>query len=128
MLVRASLIAMLACGCWTRDVSTPPPASPASPAPATPAPVAAPASPVDAPDSDDHTGFDLYTTPSGITSWQLDGEVRHDRLPARIRGISPGPHALVIDGPPGYANGIETVTVERGQAQKVMIELKLTAP
>jgi hypothetical protein len=43
--------------------------------------------------------------------------------PSRIRGIAPGDHGIVIEGPPGYASKTETVTVELGQAPKVMIEL-----
>ena len=80
------------------------------------------------PESDDQTGFDLYTTPSDVTSWRIDGEVRHDRLPSRIRGIAPGDHEIVIEGPPGYASKTETVTVELGQAPKVMIELAPASP
>jgi eukaryotic-like serine/threonine-protein kinase len=73
--------------------------------------------------ADDRTGFDLYVVPSGITRWRLDGELRTDRLPSRIRGIAPGVHAVVIEAPPGFMSQSQNVTVAVGQAQKVTIEL-----
>lgn len=73
--------------------------------------------------ADDHTGFDLYVLPAGITRWRLDGELRTDRLPSRIRGIAPGVHAVVIEAPPGFMSQSQNVTVEAGQAQKITIEL-----
>jgi hypothetical protein len=73
--------------------------------------------------TDDHTGFDLYVIPAGITRWRLDGELRTDRLPSRIRGIAPGAHAVVIEAPPGFMSQSQSVVVQAGQAQKVVIEL-----
>jgi eukaryotic-like serine/threonine-protein kinase len=73
--------------------------------------------------ADDQTGFDLYVVPAGITRWRLDGELRTDRLPSRIRGIAPGPHAVVIEAPPGFMSQSQNVVVTAGQAQKVTIEL-----
>ncbi len=73
--------------------------------------------------TDDQTGFDLYVVPAGITRWRLNGELRTDRLPSRIRGITPGPHAVVIEAPPGFMSQSQNVVVTAGQAQKVVIEL-----
>lgn len=73
--------------------------------------------------ADDATGFDLYVDPAGITRWRLDGELRTDRLPSRIRGIAPGVHAVVIEAPPGFMSQSQNVTVVAGQAPKVKIEL-----
>ncbi|MEZ4359452.1 MAG: protein kinase [Kofleriaceae bacterium] len=75
--------------------------------------------------ADDQTGFDLYVVPTGVTHWRLDGEVRTDRLPSRIRGIAPGVHAVVIDAPPGFMSQSQNVTVTAGKAQKVTIELPI---
>jgi hypothetical protein len=72
---------------------------------------------------DQDTGFDLYVTPGGISSWKLDGEGRNDRLPSRIRGIAPGVHTVQIDPPPGFLSQSEQVTVEPGKAPKVEISL-----
>ncbi|MEP6865839.1 MAG: hypothetical protein ABJE66_34785 [Deltaproteobacteria bacterium] len=44
---------------------------------------------------DPNTGFDLDVSPQ-VTQWRIDGEVRTDRLPSRIRGIAPGPHTIQI--------------------------------
>ncbi|HET7504494.1 MAG TPA: protein kinase [Kofleriaceae bacterium] len=87
-----------------------------------PAPQVAARPPVVAPDP--ATGFDLYVTPTGITQWKLDGEVRTDRLPSRIRGISPGPHAVQIEPPPGFLSQDQQVMVEAGKAPKVEITLQ----
>ncbi len=73
--------------------------------------------------TDDKTGFDLYVVPAGITRWRLDGELRTDRLPSRIRGIAPGPHAVVIEAPPGFMSQSQNVVVEAGHSQKITIEL-----
>jgi eukaryotic-like serine/threonine-protein kinase len=73
--------------------------------------------------ADDRTGFDLYVVPAGITRWRLDGELRTDRLPSRIRGIAPGVHAVVIEAPPGFMSQSQNVSVASGQAPKVTIEL-----
>jgi serine/threonine protein kinase len=91
-----------------------------SPEPAPPPVVAAPP-PVTA---DPNTGFDLYVTPAGITQWKLDGESRTDRLPSRIRGISPGPHTVQIEPPPGFLSFSQQVAVELGKAPKVEIALQ----
>ena len=90
-----------------------------------PTPVARPsAAPPDAAsETDDQTGFDLYVSQPGVTTWHFDGELVTTRLPARIRAISTGPHEIEIDGPPGFANVVKTVVVERGKAPKVEIEL-----
>jgi eukaryotic-like serine/threonine-protein kinase len=73
--------------------------------------------------TDDRTGFDLYVVPAGITRWRLDGELRTDRLPSRIRGIAPGVHAVVIEAPPGFMSQSQNVIVAASQASKVTIEL-----
>jgi hypothetical protein len=76
------------------------------------------------PPADPGTGFDLYVTPAGITQWKLDGESRTDRLPSRIRGISPGPHTVQIEPPPGFLSQLQQVAVELGKAPKVEIALQ----
>jgi len=87
--------------------------------------VAPPATPVKAvPAADPSTGFDLYVTPAGVTQWRLDGEARTDRLPSRIRGISPGPHTVQIEPPPGFLSQLQKVAVELGKAPKVEISLQ----
>ncbi len=73
--------------------------------------------------TDPTTGFDLYVNPPGVTTWRLDGEVRTDRLPSRIRGISPGLHQVAIDAPPGFMSQNQPVTVEAGKAPKIEIVL-----
>jgi serine/threonine protein kinase len=70
------------------------------------------------------TGFDLYVTPAGISQWRLDSEVRTDRLPARIRGITAGVHSVQIDPPPGFMSQHQTVTVEPGKSSRVEITLQ----
>ena len=91
------------------------------PAPVAPVPAPRPAPVVAA---DPSTGFDLYVTPAGITQWKLDGESRTDRLPSRIRGIAPGPHAVQIDPPPGFLSQHQQVAVELGKASRVEITLQ----
>ena len=93
---------------------------PAPPPPA-PAPVKLPPPP---PAPDPNTGFDLYVAPAGITQWKLDGDSRTDRLPSRIRGISPGPHTVQIEPPPGFLSQLQQVSVEFGKAPKVEIALQ----
>jgi hypothetical protein len=44
-------------------------------------------------------------------------------LPSRIRGISPGPHTVAIDAPPGFMSQNQPVTVEAGKAPKIEILL-----
>jgi hypothetical protein len=88
-----------------------------------PVPPVAPKPPPVAP-ADPSTGFDLYVSPSGVSQWKLDGELRTDRLPSRIRGISPGPHAVQIDPPPGFMSQLQQVAVELGKAPKVEITLQ----
>src|SRR5207237_5395038 len=73
--------------------------------------------------TDPNTGFDLYVSPGGVTTWRLDGEIRTDRLPSRIRGISAGPHTVAIDAPPGFMSQNQPVTVESGKAPKIEIVL-----
>jgi len=73
---------------------------------------------------DGNTGFDLYVTPGGVTKWKLDGEARTDKLPSRIRGITPGTHRVQIEAPAGYLSEEQTVTVALGKAEKVDITLK----
>jgi eukaryotic-like serine/threonine-protein kinase len=80
--------------------------------------------PVQPPAPDPNTGFDLYVTPSGISQWKLDGDSRTDRLPSRIRGISPGSHTVQIDPPPGFLSQLQHVAVELGKAPKVEIVLQ----
>jgi hypothetical protein len=93
-----------------------------SPQPApTPAVVKQPPPP---PAPDPSTGFDLYVTPAGISQWKLDGDSRNDRLPSRIRGISPGPHTVQIEPPPGFLSQLQQVSVEAGKAPKVEIALQ----
>jgi len=73
---------------------------------------------------DPTTGFDLYVTPAGISQWKLDGDSRNDRLPSRIRGISPGPHTVQIEPPPGFLSQLQQISVEAGKAPKVEIALQ----
>ncbi len=73
---------------------------------------------------DPTTGFDLYVTPAGISQWKLDGDSRNDRLPSRIRGISPGPHTVQIEPPPGFLSQLQQISVEAGKAPKVEISLQ----
>ncbi len=86
-------------------------------------PAKPPAPAVIPPAPDPNTGFDLYVLPTGVTSWSLDGEVRSDHLPVRIRGIAPGPHVVTIDAPPGYQAERRTIDVRAGAAPEVDIEL-----
>jgi serine/threonine protein kinase len=88
------------------------------------APTPTPPAPTPAAPADQNTGFDLYVTPGGITQWKLDGEARTDRLPSRIRGISPGPHTVQIDPPAGFMSQNQQVNVESGKAPKVEITLQ----
>ena len=74
--------------------------------------------------ADQNTGFDLYVSPAGVTQWKLDGEARTDRLPSRIRGITPGPHTVQIDPPPGFLSESKQVVVEAGRAERVEIALQ----
>ncbi len=93
----------------------------------TPQPAPTPAvakQPPPPPAPDPNTGFDLYVTPAGITQWKLDGDSRTDRLPSRIRGISPGPHTVQIEPPPGFLSQLQQVSVELGKAPKVEIALQ----
>ncbi|HEX3760296.1 MAG TPA: serine/threonine-protein kinase [Kofleriaceae bacterium] len=92
-----------------------------APAPAATPAVAKPPAP---PAPDPSTGFDLYVMPAGITQWKLDGDSRTDRLPSRIRGISPGPHTVQIEPPPGFLSQLQQVSVELGKAPKVEIALQ----
>jgi hypothetical protein len=73
---------------------------------------------------DQNTGFDLYVSPTGVTQWKLDGETRTDRLPSRIRGITPGPHSVTIEAPAGFMSETQTVNVEMGKAGRVDIPLQ----
>lgn len=73
--------------------------------------------------ADPDTGFDLYVTPAGVTTWRLDGDVRTDRLPSRIRGIAPGAHQLAIDAPPGFLSQRQTITLVQGTTPKIEIVL-----
>ena len=73
---------------------------------------------------DQNTGFDLYVLPGGVTTWRLDGESRTDKLPSRIRGISPGSHHVSIDAPPGFMSQNMPITVDLGKSQKIEIALK----
>jgi hypothetical protein len=73
---------------------------------------------------DQNTGFDLYVNPPGTMTWRLDGEARTDKLPSRIRGISPGQHTVAIDAPPGFMSQNMPVNVELGKAPKVEIVLQ----
>jgi hypothetical protein len=73
---------------------------------------------------DQDTGFDLYVTPPGTYTWRLDGEVRTDRLPSKIRGVAAGTHAVVIDAPAGFMGQNTSVTVEAGKAGKVEVTLQ----
>jgi len=93
-----------------------------TPAVATPTPTPTP-DPATTVGGDQNTGFDLYVSPAGVTQWKLDGESRTDKLPSRIRGISPGSHSVAIDPPPGFLSQSEQVTVELGKAPKVEIVL-----
>jgi serine/threonine protein kinase len=86
-------------------------------------PVATPGSDV-AVAGDQNTGFDLYVVPGGVTTWRLDGESRTDKLPSRIRGISPGSHTVSIDAPPGFMSQNQPITVDAGKSPKVEIALK----
>ncbi|MDQ3341681.1 MAG: protein kinase [Myxococcota bacterium] len=73
---------------------------------------------------DQNTGFDLYVSPSGVTQWKLDGETRTDRLPSRIRGITPGPHTVTIEAPAGFMSETQTVNVEMSKSGRVDITLQ----
>jgi len=73
---------------------------------------------------DQNTGFDLYVNPPGTMTWRLDGEARTDKLPSRIRGISPGQHSVAIDAPPGFMSQNTSVNVELGKAPKVELVLQ----
>jgi serine/threonine protein kinase len=75
------------------------------------------------PVGDANTGFDLYVSPQGITQWKLDGQLRTDRLPSRIRGIAAGIHDVAIEPPPGFLSQTQHVTVEAGKSKKVEITL-----
>ncbi|HUJ63454.1 MAG TPA: serine/threonine-protein kinase [Kofleriaceae bacterium] len=94
------------------EVAPPAPGSAVAPAPTMTPEVAA------------ATGFDLYVNPPGTMTWRLDGDARTDRLPSRIRGISPGPHTVAIDAPAGFMSQNQPVTVELGKAPKVEIVLQ----
>jgi hypothetical protein len=70
------------------------------------------------------TGFDLYVVPAGVAQWRLDGDARTDRLPSRIRGISPGTHTVQIDAPPGFLSQTHKVEIVAGKAERVDIKLE----
>ena len=74
------------------------------------------------------TGFDLYVSPATVSSWTLDGEVRTDRLPVRIRSIVPGQHTVEIDAPPGFQSERRVVDVQAGVPSEVHIDLKPAPP
>ena len=109
-------------GCWNsappagHTVARPQPRTGTDDVVAAPAPAAV---------VDQGGGFDLYVSPANVTAWRLDGEVRTDRLPVRIRGIAPGSHEVAIDAPPGFISKAVSVMVERGKAPKVEISLEL---
>jgi serine/threonine protein kinase len=107
------VIALLVAGGGKRPVVAPAPVvQKPPPPPAPPAPLADPS-----------TGFDLYVSPNGVTQWRLDGELRTDRLPSRIRGIVAGPHTVQIEPPPGFLSQNQQIMVEQGKAPKVEISL-----
>jgi len=82
------------------------------------------AAPAPAVAGDQNTGFDLYVQPPGTMTWRLDGEARTDKLPSRIRGISPGQHTVAIDAPPGFMSQNMPIQVELGKSPKVEIVLQ----
>jgi hypothetical protein len=116
VLTRVLLVLLIACG------TTPAPA-PVISGSAPPAPAPAP-TPTPPPEPDANTGFDLYVTPSNVTDWKLDGEVRTDRLPSRIRGLSPGKHTLEIDPPDGYLPYRVELAIVLGKSEKLDIALQ----
>ena len=93
-------------------------------APAAPQPPVAAKPPSGTVTTDPNTGFDLYVAPPGITQWKLDGELRNDRLPSRIRGIAPGPHTVQIEPLPGFLSQSQQVSVELGKAPRIDIALQ----
>ena len=72
--------------------------------------------------ADKDTGLGLHVTPTPVARWLLDGKIRTDRLPAVIRGISPGLHQLQIEAP-GFRSETRAVTVEPGKSLRVDIKL-----
>jgi serine/threonine protein kinase len=102
----------------------PPPPVVVAPPPPVPAPVVTPPPPPPPPLADPSTGFDLYVMPAAVTQWRLDGEMRTDRLPSRIRGIAPGTHSVQIDPPPGFLSYTQQVDVGVGKAIRVDIKLE----
>jgi hypothetical protein len=113
---RWRLILVVVTGCWT----SPPPVAPSTPVAARASDAGVDAAPLA---TNDNTGFDLYVMTPGVTTWKLDGESIDTRLPARIRGIAPGPHQVEIDAPAGYANKTLQVDVELDKPSKIQIEL-----
>jgi hypothetical protein len=103
-----------------------PAVAPASVAPPPPVAVQLPPVIVVVPDPTADTGFDVIVTPDGA-QWRLDGELRTDPLPSRVRGIAPGRHTIQIDPPPGYAGVTKTVSLDAGLALVVDITLQVVA-
>jgi len=110
-------IALLVGACGAKQSENLSNQSPASP------PVEAPAPAAEPDPEPTFTGFDLYVTPAAVTRWQIDGEWRTDRLPTRIRGLTPGTHTIVIDPPAGYRGQTREIVVEVGKAPKIEIVL-----
>jgi serine/threonine protein kinase len=73
--------------------------------------------------SSQDTGFDLYVTPSTVTRWRLDDEVRTDKLPSRIRGITPGIHKVQIEAPSGFMSESRQIEVKAGLAPRIDMTL-----
>ena len=117
----AILLAVIVLAATHHKKPTTPPAVVANTKPV-PAPTQPPV-PTPAVAGDQNTGFDLYVNTSGVVQWRLDGEIRTDRLPSRIRGVAPGPHTVVIDPPPGFLSGSQQIMVVQGQAPKLEVKL-----
>lgn len=76
-------------------------------------------------ESDPNSGFDLYVNAKGrpVEAWLLDGERRTDRLPVRVRGLSPGTHTIEIEPPAGFKPASRQIIIVAGKSEKIEIEL-----
>ena len=100
------------------------PGAPGAPATATTAAVTpAAATPGAAAASvDPNSGFDLIVDPAGVKV-SLDGRPI-GKAPLQIRNLTDGDHLVEIEAPPGFASKSQTVTVVRGKAERVNVQLQ----
>ncbi|HUS66341.1 MAG TPA: protein kinase [Kofleriaceae bacterium] len=74
---------------------------------------------------DPNSGFDLIVDPAGVKV-SLDGRPI-GKAPLQIRNLTDGDHLVAIEAPPGFASKSQTVTVVRGKAERVNVQLETIA-